>query len=137
MCFETNCLVFVFQWVHRSPPLSSTAVFLVGSCPSVRPTAPIFCFLKCIIVDSCETHSLGFTGHTEGCDLKWMPCLLSVMLVPEGAEDYVLIPLDFGPCSRREALRQGSRLKVILQCLQNEQCSSFVMGCSLRCCSHI
>lgn len=62
---------------------------------------------------------------------------LSALLVPEGPGDYELIPSDFGPCSLREAPRQGSRLKVTLECLPRERCSSFVMGCSLRCCSRV
>lgn len=49
---------------------------------------------------------------------------LSVLLVPGGAGDYELIPLDL------EALRQGGRLEVTLECLQRERRSSAVIGCS-------
>lgn len=45
---------------------------------------------------------------------------LSVLLVPEGAGDYELIPLDFGPRGLTEALRQGSRLEVTLECVYRD-----------------
>lgn len=90
MRFANNRSVFVFM--PRSPPLSLALV-----CPAAR----IARFLKCIAVDSRETARWVYRSR-RGMWSQTNAAPLSVPPAPEGAGDYELIPLDFGPCSRWE-----------------------------------
>lgn len=93
------CLGLHSVFMPRSPPPGSPAVHLrPSSLPNHRPfwSASLLTRVR-QLTGFCRSHT-GMRSQTNA-----MP--LSVLSVPEGAEDYGLIPVDFGPWSRREEHR--------------------------------
>lgn len=124
-----HLVVCVCFSLPRAPPLSS----LAAPRSSVQPPESSALWSASLL--TCVRQLAGFYRSHRGMWSQTDATLLSVPPVPEGAGDYELIPSDSGPRGLREAPRRGSRLEVTLECLRRARCSSFVIGCSLRCCS--